>query len=386
MWQSQWRERATLMPFRIDVCDDVLEDLRSRLRRTRWPEAECVDDWSQGMPLAYTRDLAGYWADEYDWRSSEAALFACAELSKTCPDSSRLQARLRVSVGVTPHESTCLEGSTMAKNINLTGKIAVVTGAGSGIGAATARLLARHGAKVHVADINADAAAAVAGEIGGGAVDHAIDVSHPEEVEALAKAVFDQDGRVDILHNNAGIGHGADIDATTVEDWQRVIGVNLLGVAYGVQAFVPRMLEQGHPATVINTASEAGLHPIARMAPYCASKFGVVGMSEALNAELRPRGIRVVALCPGIINTPIVREGTMRGDLSTEQAKIAAFYDKHGASPDTVAAAVLDAIARPRLIVATPRTHVLAPYVLHRISPRLVQPLARVLPKVMTRG
>ena len=118
----------------------------------------------------------------------------------------------------------------MAKDTDLTGKTAVITGAGSGIGAATARLLARHGAKVHVADITADAAAAVAREIGGGATDHLIDVSRPEEVEALAKAVYDDDGRVDILHNNAGNGHGADIETTTVEDWQRVIGVNLLGV------------------------------------------------------------------------------------------------------------------------------------------------------------
>jgi NAD(P)-dependent dehydrogenase (short-subunit alcohol dehydrogenase family) len=274
----------------------------------------------------------------------------------------------------------------MAKNINLTGKTAVVTGGGSGIGAATARLLARHGAKVHVADINADAAAAVAREIGGGAVDHAVDVSRPEEVEALAKAVFDGDSRVDILHNNAGIGHGGDIEQTTIEDWQRVIAVNLLGVAYGVQAFVPRMLEQGGRATIVNTASEAGLVPVARMAPYCASKFGVVGMSESLDAELRSRGIRVVALCPGIINTPIIREGIMRGKLGADQAKVVAFYDKHGASPETVAAAVLDAIARPRLVVVSPRSQVLAPYLLHRLSPRLTQPLARTLTKIVSRG
>lgn len=274
----------------------------------------------------------------------------------------------------------------MAKNTNLNGKIAVITGAGSGIGAATARLLARRGAKVHVADINPDAAAAVAREIGGGAADHAIDVSRPEEVEALAKAVFDEDGRVDILHNNAGIGQGGDIETTTVEDWQRVIGVNLLGVAYGVQAFVPRMLEQGNRATIVNTASEAGLIPIARMAPYCASKFGVVGMSESLDAELRPRGIRVVALCPGIINTPIVREGIMRGQLGTDQAKIVAFYAKHGASPDTVAAAVLNAIARPRPVVVSPPSQVLVPYLLHRLSPRLAQPLARNLTKIVSRG
>jgi NAD(P)-dependent dehydrogenase (short-subunit alcohol dehydrogenase family) len=274
----------------------------------------------------------------------------------------------------------------MTRDIDLTGKIAVITGAGSGIGASTARLLAQHGAKVHVADINAPAAAAVAREIGGAATDHRVDVSRPEEVEALAKAVFDDDGRVDILHNNAGIGHGGDIEATTVEDWQRVIGVNLLGVAYGVQAFVPRMLKQGHPATIVNTASEAGLIPAARMAPYCASKFGVVGMSESLDAELRKRGIRVVALCPGIINTPIVREGMMRGQLGADQAKIVAFYAKHGTSPDTVAAAVLHAIARPRIIVLSPPSQVLAPYLLHRLSPRLVQPLARSMTKIVSRG
>jgi NAD(P)-dependent dehydrogenase (short-subunit alcohol dehydrogenase family) len=154
--------------------------------------------------------------------------------------------------------------TTMGKNINLTGKTAVVTGAGSGIGRATARLLAQHGAKVHVADLNADAAAAVANEIGANATAHQLDVTRPEDLETLAETVFAADGRVDILHNNAGIGHGGDIEETTVEDWQRVIGVNLLGVAYGVQAFVPRMLKQDHPATIINTASEMGLLPARR--------------------------------------------------------------------------------------------------------------------------
>jgi NAD(P)-dependent dehydrogenase (short-subunit alcohol dehydrogenase family) len=111
---------------------------------------------------------------------------------------------------------------------------------------------------VHVADINAEAVAAVAREIGRAATHHAVDVTQPEELDALADAVFEADRRVDILHNNAGIGHGGAIEQTTVEDWQRVIAVNLLGVAYGVQAFVPRMLTQGGRATILNTASEAG--------------------------------------------------------------------------------------------------------------------------------
>lgn len=274
----------------------------------------------------------------------------------------------------------------MARTIDLTGQIAVVTGAGSGIGRATARLLAQHGAKVHVVDINGAAAATVAREIGSPATAHEVDVTQHEQLEALAEAVFAEDGRVDILHNNAGIGHGGDIETTTVEDWQRVIGVNLLGVAYGVQAFVPRLLAQGGPAVVVNTASEAGLIPIARMAPYCASKFGVVGMSESLNAELEPKGVRVIAVCPGIINTPIISQGVMRGQMGEDHQKIVAFYEKFGASPDSVAKAILAAIDRPRLVVAAPRSHVTLPYLLHRLSPRLAQPLARHMTKLVSRG
>ena len=274
-------------------------------------------------------------------------------------------------------------------DIDLSGKIAVVTGAGSGIGRSTARLFARQGARVHVVDVNGDSAAAVAAEVkaaGGDAVAHVVDVADPEAVERLARDVFDTDRRVDILHNNAGIGHAGNIEATTMEDWQRVINVNLLGVAYGVQAFVPRMLAQGRPAVVVNTASEAGLVPTARMAPYTASKFGVVGMSEALNAELAPRGIHVIAVCPGIINTAIVRTGIVRGEIADIHDKAIAFYRKRGASPDVVAEAVLNAVEKPRLIVPVPKSHVVLPYLLHRISPRLIQPLSRQISRLMSLG
>src|SRR5436305_6032002 len=205
----------------------------------------------------------------------------------------------------------------MSHHADLTGKIAVITGAGSGIGRSSARLIARHGARVHIADLNRQAAEKVAAEIetaGGSAVAHTLDVTDPAAVEALAGAIFAAEHRVDILHNNAGIGHAGNIEATTIEDWQRVITVNLLGVAYGVQAFVPRMLTQGGPASVVNTASMAGIVPTAKMAPYCASKFGTVSLSEALNAELSPRGIQLSAICPGIIDTRIVAPGITRGD------------------------------------------------------------------------
>jgi NAD(P)-dependent dehydrogenase (short-subunit alcohol dehydrogenase family) len=277
----------------------------------------------------------------------------------------------------------------MSHDIDLTGKNAVVTGGGSGIGRSTALLLARHGAKVHVADLNGETAAAVVREIkaaGGSGVAHVLDVSDPDAVEAFAAAIFEADGGVDILHNNAGVGHGGNIESTTVEDWQRVIGVNLLGVAYGVQAFVPRMLKQGRPASVVNTASMAGLFPAAKLAPYCASKYGVVGLTEALNAELSGRGIHFSAICPGIIDTRIVATGVMRGETAENQEKIRGFYEKRGASPDEVADAVLRAIAKHRLIVPAPRRQVTALYLLHRLSPRLLQPIARSMERIASRG
>jgi NAD(P)-dependent dehydrogenase (short-subunit alcohol dehydrogenase family) len=277
----------------------------------------------------------------------------------------------------------------MTAAADLSGKVAVVTGAGSGIGRATALLLARRGARVHAADLNLPTVESVSAEAQaalGSAVAHGLDVTDPEAVEALAAEVFAAEGGTDILHNNAGIGHGGNIEAITVEDWQRVIAVNLLGVAYGVQAFAPRMLSQGRPATIVNTASLAGLIPVARMAPYCASKFGVVGMSEALNAELSPRGIRVVAVCPGLINTAIVQEGVMRGELGEAQSSAVAFYEKHGATPESVAEVVLKAVARPRPIVPAPALHVTPVSLLHRISPRLAQPVARGITKLIRRG
>ena len=277
----------------------------------------------------------------------------------------------------------------MTAHVDLSGKTAVITGAGSGIGRSTALLLARHGARVHLADINVAAAEAVVAEVergAGSAVAHTLDVADPASVEALAEAVFAADGHVDVLHNNAGIGHGANIEATTVEDWQRVIGINLLGVAYGVQSFVPRMLRQGRPASVINTASMAGIVPTAKMAPYCASKFGVVGLSEALNAELSGRGIHVSAICPGIIDTPIIATGIMRGEVAAIQEKASEFYARRGASPDEVAQAVLRTIAKHRLIVTVPRRQVTIPYLLHRLSPRLTQPIARGFERIVGRG
>jgi NAD(P)-dependent dehydrogenase (short-subunit alcohol dehydrogenase family) len=263
------------------------------------------------------------------------------------------------------------------------GRVAVVTGAGSGIGRATARLLTELGAKVHCADVDAQSAERVAHDIGN-AVPHQLDVSDAAALEALAARVFDEDGAIDILHNNAGIGHAGEIEHTTIDDWRRVIDVNLLGVAYGVAAFVPRMLRQGRGAHIVNTASGLGLIPAARMAPYCASKFGVVGMSEALNAELSPRGIHVTALCPGVISTAIGATSIMRGGMEARQEQAVDYYRTAGVPPEAVAAALVEAVRKRKLIQPVPAKHVSPGWLLHRISPRIHQSQARKLADMLS--
>jgi NAD(P)-dependent dehydrogenase (short-subunit alcohol dehydrogenase family) len=235
---------------------------------------------------------------------------------------------------------------------------------------------------VNYTEIQTYAAKATAREIGN-ATAHTVDSTDPQALEDLASRVFDEDKAVDVLHNNAGIGHAADIEETTVEDWQRVIGVNLLGVAYGVQAFVPRMLTQGRPAAIVNTASMAGLIAAPTMAPYSASKFGVVGMTEALDAELRPKGIYLSAICPGIIDTNITRTAIMRGQPAERRQKAIDFYRKRGTSPDAVAEAVVDAVRKRKLIQTVPTMQVTPLWMLKRLAPRVSQVIARNLPKVV---
>lgn len=269
--------------------------------------------------------------------------------------------------------------STQVDPTEFAGKVAVVTGAGSGIGRSMAMLLAASGAKVHVVDLNGAAAIAVTGEIhaaNGKAVAHTVDCSDAAALEALAEAVFAEDGAVDVLHNNAGVGHAGKIEDTTLADWDKIIGVNVMGVAYGNQAFVPRMLKQGRGAHIVNTASMAGLTPSAGMVPYASSKGAVVAMSEAMDSELKPRGIRVTALCPGVIDTNIVATSTVRGNMQKKHAQLTKFYAKRGASPDIVARDALTAIRRKQVIKPSPWWQVSPGWWLMRISPRAYQAVA----------
>lgn len=259
------------------------------------------------------------------------------------------------------------------------GKIAVVTGAGSGIGRSTAKLFAKLGAKVHVVDLNGANAITVAGEIndaGGKAEAHTVDCADAEAVEALAEKVYAEDGRVDLLHNNAGIGHAAPVADTQLEDWQKIVDVNIMGVVHGVQAFVPRMQQQGGGGHIVNTASMAGLTPSAGMVPYATSKFAVTGMSLALDAELKPDGIRVTALCPGVIDTAIVANSTVRGRIAPKHEQLVKFYKTRGVSPDVVARDTVTAILKNQVIKPSPWYQVSPSWWLLRVSPRAYNAVA----------
>jgi NAD(P)-dependent dehydrogenase (short-subunit alcohol dehydrogenase family) len=139
------------------------------------------------------------------------------------------------------------------------------------------------------------------------------------------------------------------------------------------------MLQQGGGGSIVNTASAAGLFGIPEMAPYCASKWGVVGMTEALDTELRPRGIRVSAVCPGIIDTPITGSAILRGRAADRRQDAVELYRRRGASADDVARTVLEAVRKPRLVHTVPSLQITPIWLLKRLSPRLV---ARVVSMV----
>lgn len=227
----------------------------------------------------------------------------------------------------------------------LKGKIAVVTGAGSGIGEATARLMAREGAIVVLADRAAPAAEAVARDIaaqGGTAEAREVDVGDAAAMRQMIEAVAQRHGRLDVLVNNAGYGIAANVVDTDEDDWARLMRVNVDGVFHGCKYAIPIMRRQGGGA-IVNTASAGALVGLRERAAYCASKGAVAALTRAMALDHATEGIRINCVAPGTIESPYFREIYARSaDPETLRATLAARQPMNRlGSPEEVARAIV---------------------------------------------
>jgi 3-oxoacyl-[acyl-carrier protein] reductase len=192
----------------------------------------------------------------------------------------------------------------------LTGQVAIVTGAATGIGEVIARRLTTAGARVAVADIDLDAARAAAEGVGGGAFALALDVTKPEQVAAAVAQVMDLAGSIDILVNNAGIaGKAAPIWEQTDSDWHRVMDININGPFYLCRAVMPHMRAKGY-GRIVNIASIAGKEGNPNMVAYSASKAAIIGLTKSIAKEVATEGICVNAVTPAVIRTKILDQVT----------------------------------------------------------------------------
>ena len=266
-------------------------------------------------------------------------------------------------------------------------KRVLITGAASGIGRATALLAARKGARLFLTDVNAASLDAVAAEIraGGGAVEYvrALDISDHDAVASMAAEIHADHESLDVVMNVAGIAVWGTVDELTHDQWRRTIDVNLMGPIHVIECFVPAMIRAGRGGHLVNVSSSAGLFGLPWHAAYCATKFGLRGVSEVLRFDLRRHDIGVSLVCPGAVDTGLVETVEIAGVDTASRAfsKARARFRRAAVSPEHAAKRILAGVERNRYWVYTSRDiqffHFVqrkfeAPYVLamRALSPR----------------
>ncbi len=261
-------------------------------------------------------------------------------------------------------------------------KLVVVTGAGSGIGRATALAFAAEGADVVITDIDPAAAAETLKLLEDhGVAEYTVDSSDGDAVHRFARDVRENHGVPDIVVNNAGIGMSGPFLDTSVEDWERVIDVNLWGVIHGCRAFAPMLAERAEGGQIVNLASAAAYLPSKILTAYATTKSAVLTLSVCLRAELAEHHIGVTAVCPGIVKTNITNTTTFVGVSEEEQRRrqkeSSKLYARRGFGPEGVAKDILRAVEKDTAIApSTPEAK--AALVLSRLAPGLLRAAAKL--------
>jgi len=232
-------------------------------------------------------------------------------------------------------------------------KVVVVTGAGSGIGRASAQQYARNGARVHVVDIAGERVSEVCEQLaadGHIATGHTLDCADGEAVGELARRVLEAEGRVHVLQNTVGVLVAAPTEELRLEDWRRAIDINLGSVVNGVHAFLPSMVERGE-GHIVNVSSLAGLVGFPYTVPYSTTKFAIVGLSEALALEMAGRGVGVTVVCPGMVRSNLIADGTLRLPGRWPEIFDRA-YAAFAPDPERLAKKIVRAVRRKQTLIA----------------------------------
>lgn len=267
--------------------------------------------------------------------------------------------------------------------MEIRGKVALVTGAGSGIGQATARALAKEGAKLVLCDVNEAGLRAMAEELGAACLlARQVNVADREAMRAFAEEVHGQVPAVDILMNNAGVGLGGSFLQTTLEDWDWLLGINLYGVIHGMHFFLPKMVARGEGGHVVNLASLAGYWIAPDLCAYSAAKHAVFGLTECTRQEMIAAGIGVTTVCPGVIRTNITDAARYKNTDNPEAMRrlVNAAYAKRNYGPERVAAAIVKGIKKNKgILPVSPESW--AMYYLNRLFVPASRAVARLTAK-----
>ncbi len=263
------------------------------------------------------------------------------------------------------------------------GKVALVTGAASGIGRATALALAREGARLVLCDIDQEGVVRTgkeAADLSECLLTRRVDVSNREHVRNFSEEVHAVIPALDILVNNAGVYINGGLVDLSLDDWDWVISTNLWGAIHCAHFFVPKMIERGAAGHVVNVSSMFGFWIAPDVIGYLTSKFGVFGFSGALHAELKRYGIGVTTVCPGVVNTTLLENMRCRGsgDAEETRSRLERIYRRRNYGPDRVARAIVKAIRKKkRLAFISPESRLMSLAV--RFSPGISGIIARVV-------